>query len=103
MAAMAHLALDRATGPRLVVLELAAKVGDLALAQRVDREMVAAFAIAFDIALAQQFRHANPPVFFFSLRQQRCFIKTEPAIIPLSRSAVGAAPSRFHLGSSTWV
>src|SRR5262245_9503130 len=65
VAAMAHLALDRDAGPRLIVLELAAKFFDFALAQDVDREMVAALAIARDLALAQQFRHSCPPLFFF--------------------------------------
>src|ERR1700748_2996514 len=65
VAAMAHLTLDRATGPRLIVLELAAKFGDFALAQGIDREMVAALAIGLDLAFAQGFRHRCPPAFSF--------------------------------------
>src|SRR5262249_27381318 len=65
MAPMAHLALDRAAGPRLVVLELAAKCGDFALTQGIDRKMVAALALVGDLASAQQFRHSSPPVFLF--------------------------------------
>src|SRR5580704_66406 len=65
VAAMAHLALDRATGPRLIVLELAAKFGDLALAQHIDRKMVAALAIGLDLTFAQALRHRSPPAFSF--------------------------------------
>src|SRR5665213_891845 len=52
MAAVAHLALDRTAGPRLIVLKLAAKFGDFALTQRVDRKMVAALTIVRDFAVA---------------------------------------------------
>src|SRR5262245_38174142 len=65
VAAMAHLALDRGAGPCLIVLELAAKFGNFAFTQHVDGEMVAALAIVRDLALAQQFRHSCPPIFFF--------------------------------------
>src|SRR4051812_49418456 len=64
MAAMAHLALDRSSGPRLIILELAAEFVDLALGQRVDREMIATLAKAGDLILAQQFCHGLPPIFF---------------------------------------
>src|SRR6266436_1686961 len=63
VATMAHLALDRSPGPRLVILQLPAKFGDFALAQCVDREMITTLAKARDLTLAQQFRHELPPVF----------------------------------------
>src|ERR1700712_803662 len=66
VAAVAHLALDRAAGLRLIILELAAKLGDFASAERIDREIIAALAIVRDLAVAQQFRHSCPPVVFFS-------------------------------------
>src|SRR3954454_17638238 len=53
VAAMAHLALDRASALGLIVFELAAKAGHLVLAQRIDREMVAALAIGLDLAFAE--------------------------------------------------
>ena len=49
VAAVAHFALDRSAGPGLVLLELAAKPGHFALAQRLDREVIAALAIARDL------------------------------------------------------
>src|SRR5579871_3562277 len=65
VAAMAHLALDRAAAPRFVVLEAAAERGDFAFAQDIDGKMVAALAIVFDLALAQGFRHSCPPLFSY--------------------------------------
>src|SRR3954451_10863593 len=62
VAAMPHLALDRASALGLIAFELAAKAGHLALAQRIDREMVAALAIALDLAFAKQFGHGFPPI-----------------------------------------
>ena len=64
VAAMAHLALDRASTPGFIILELAAKFGHFARAQRVDREVIAAFAITSDFIFAQQFWHGFPPIFF---------------------------------------
>src|SRR6185312_4756230 len=61
MAAMAHLALDRAAAPRLVVLELVAKRSDFACGQRIDREMIASVAVAGDLGLAQHPGHAFAP------------------------------------------
>src|ERR1700723_2000915 len=40
VATMAHLGLDRATALGLIILELAAKIGHLAGAQGIDREVV---------------------------------------------------------------
>src|SRR5581483_9729338 len=81
MAAMAHLALDRAAGPRLVILELAAKFGDLALGQYLQGEMVAALAIVRHLALAQGFRHRRPPsvVPLSLLRLPAIRLRTGPA------------------------
>src|SRR5260370_1359704 len=61
-AAMAHLGLDRAAAAGLIVLELAAEIGDFASAERIDREVIAAVAIISDVAFAQQFRHEFPPI-----------------------------------------
>src|ERR1700761_8506326 len=62
VAAMAHLALDRAAALGLVILELAAETGDLAGTQGLDREMIAAVVIVGDLSFAQQFRHGFPPL-----------------------------------------
>ena len=51
VAAMAHLGLDRAAALGLIILELAAKIGHFAGAQGIDREMIAAVAIARDVML----------------------------------------------------
>src|SRR3954468_18398453 len=63
VAAMAHLALDRTTASGFIILELLAKAGHFALAERIDRKVVAALAIGLDLAFAQQFGHGFPPVF----------------------------------------
>src|ERR1700722_13647231 len=60
MAAMAHFCLDRTTAFGLIILELAAKIGHLTGAQGIDREVVAAVAIACDFVLAQPFLHGFP-------------------------------------------
>jgi hypothetical protein len=70
VAAMAHLALDRSAGLCLVIFQLAAKFADLVLAQRIDREMIAALAIVRDFILAQHFRHGLPPMFLFLFDRQ---------------------------------
>ena len=57
MAAMAYLGLDRAAARGFIILELAAKIGDFAGAQGVDRKMIAALAIAGDLFLVQQSGH----------------------------------------------
>src|SRR5216683_223926 len=60
MAAMAHLALDRASARGFIVLEPAAKIGHFARAQRVNREVKAAVAIGSDVIFAQQLWHGVP-------------------------------------------
>ena len=66
VAAMAHLALDRAAARGLVILELAAELGHLGGAERVDRKMVAAVAIGRDLFLCQQLRHWRSPILFLA-------------------------------------
>ncbi len=64
MAAMAHLAFDRASAHSFIVLEPAAKIGHFAGAQRVNREVIAAVAIGSDVIFAEQLWHGVPPIFF---------------------------------------
>src|SRR3954452_8405699 len=61
VAAVAHFALDRASRLRLVVLQLAAELGDFTVAQRVYREMIAALVIARDLFCAEHFCHYCAP------------------------------------------
>ena len=65
MAAMAYLGLDGTAAAGFVILELAAKFGHLAGAQRIDWKMVAAIAVTGDLILAQQSGHDLPPTLFF--------------------------------------
>src|SRR5215470_9086051 len=97
VAAVAHLALDRAARPRLIILELAAEFSDLALAQNIDREMIAALAVVLDLALAEHFRHAHSPAFSYYCGQKP-MAKGGPALPLLSRSAGGKAASRLLSG-----
>jgi hypothetical protein len=57
VAAMAYLGLDRAAAAGLIILQLAAKIGDFARAQRIDRKMIATIVIGRDLIRAQQFWH----------------------------------------------
>ena len=65
MAAMAHLALDRAAACGLVILELAAKIRHLVGAERVDREMIAVAAIGIDFGPTQYLGHICLPLLLF--------------------------------------
>jgi hypothetical protein len=56
---MAHLTLDRTAARGLIVLELAAKIRHFTRAQRIDREVIAAVAIARHLILAQQLLHGS--------------------------------------------
>ena len=58
VAAVTYLGLDRASACGFILLELAAKAGHFTGAQRIDRKMVAAVAIAGDLLLVQQFGHS---------------------------------------------
>ncbi len=69
VAAMAHLGLDRAAAAGFIILELAAKVGHFAGAQRIDRKVVAAVAVGGDLILAQQFWHGFPPTLLFLVQR----------------------------------
>src|SRR6266851_349965 len=60
VAAMAHLALDRASARGFIILEPAAKIGHFVRAQRVNREVIAAVAIGSDVIFAQQLWHGVP-------------------------------------------
>src|SRR5262245_20699182 len=91
VAAVAHLALDRTARPRLIILELAAEISDLVLAQNVDREMIAALLVIPDLALAEHFCHACPPAFSFYCGQ-KSMAKGGPALHLLSRSAGARQP-----------
>src|ERR1700738_3654308 len=62
VAAMTHLALDRAAALGLIILEPAAEIGYFARAQGLDREVVTAVAITGDFILAPDFRHRFPPI-----------------------------------------
>ncbi len=57
VAAVAHLALDRAPALGFIILELAAKIGYFARAECIDRKVVTTVAITSDVILAQQFWH----------------------------------------------
>src|SRR5260370_42133 len=61
VAAMAHLALDRASAFGLIVLELAAKIGHFARAQRADREVVAPPPITGNFTPAHHLANRFPP------------------------------------------
>ena len=86
---MAHFALDRPSGPRLVVLQLATEFADLGFAQRIDRKMIAALAVARDLAVGQEFCDAFPPVLFFCLKRaikvtlRFCAVKQPRSLVPL--------------------
>jgi hypothetical protein len=70
VAAMTHLALDRAAAQNFVVFQLAAEVGDFGCAQGIDRKMVTAVLIGRDFLVAQEFRHGRPPVLLLLRLQQ---------------------------------
>src|ERR1039457_4871552 len=118
VAAMAHLGLDRATAFGLIVLEPAAKIGHLAGAQGIDREVVAAFAIACDFVLAQHFLHGFPhssclcssclcsSCFWLSCFSLSCFWSSDepagirrrwPCDLALSRNSAWRRPRRIGL------
>jgi hypothetical protein len=61
VAAMAHLAPDRAATLGLVCLELVAKVSDLAWRERIDRKVVAIATIRGDLRLVQHLGHVFLP------------------------------------------
>ena len=81
MAAMAHLAADRAAALGLVRLELAAEARDFARGKRVDRKMVAMVAIEGDLGLAQHLGHG-----FFSGIAAVILRERRPRRHPLSSS-----------------
>jgi hypothetical protein len=61
VAAMAHLALDRAAALGLVFLELVTKIRDLACRERIDRKVVAIATIGGDFRLVQHLGHVFLP------------------------------------------
>ena len=100
VAAMAHLAFDRASAGGFVILELAAELGHLACAQRIDRKMIAALAIAGDFSLAQQLRHGRSSktlIVRCNARRQKFRRRVSPAFGPVKkRWSMAASPAPRH-------
>src|SRR5437879_8945827 len=96
MAAMAHLALDRASARGFIILEPAAKIGHFARAQRVDREVIAAVAIGSDVIFAQQLWHGVPPIllFFVITRASKNLAKGDPTVSPCQEALKRTRSSR---------
>ncbi len=101
VAAMAHFGFDRASAAGFIVLEPAAKIGDFARVQSIDRKMVATTAIGRDLILAQQFWHGSsetPAILLLACG--KLLVEPDPAPWCCQEAADEAAAGFFATGSA---
>jgi hypothetical protein len=89
VAAMAHLALDRAAARGPIGFELTAKAGHLVLAQSIDRKMVAALAIGLDLAFRSAiWSWVSSGILVFCFGRSKRSIESDPAVSLCQRDTI---------------